>query len=75
MIPLGLERPFHMSHLRPWKNADIYIQICNSSKITVTKQPYINNFMVGGDTTKWGIVLKGHSIRRADNLWLTVIIS
>ena len=45
--------------------SDIYIVIHNSSKITVIEKQW-NNFMVEGVTTKWGTVLEGRSIRKAE---------
>ena len=48
---------FHMGHLKPLENTDIYIMIHNSSKITVINSNK-NNFMVGGHHSM-GSCIKG----------------
>jgi hypothetical protein len=68
VIPFRVEQPFHRGHLRPWENTDIYIMI-HISKIAVMKyQQKIISWL--GVTIAWAIVLKSHSIRKAENHWI-----
>lgn len=56
--PLRIERPFHRGCLRPSENADVYITINNSLKITGMKLQQKWCYGWGPTITAWGPVLR-----------------